>query len=82
MPYNEDPYERLIMTKIEEIYANVLPMLEAKGVEDTPLHRLWALEGLRDGWLEDDPPPEAAPWISAIEFEIVLLRVRTVFQRV
>jgi hypothetical protein len=70
------------MSKIEEIYANVLPMLEANGYEDTPLNRLWALEGLRDGWLEDNPPPEAQPWINAIRFEIALLRIRTVFTRV
>lgn len=37
------------MTKIEEIYANVLPELEKAGVEDTTEHRLWALEGLYDG---------------------------------
>jgi hypothetical protein len=69
------------MTMIETIYETLLPELAANGVEDTPLHRLWALEGLVDGWEEDNPPTEAQPWIRAAKFEIVLLKIKTVFQR-
>ena len=70
------------MTMLDEIYANVLPELEANGIEDTPLHRLWALEGLLDGWMEDNPPPEAQPWINTVRLEIALLKIKTMFQRV
>lgn len=60
------------MTMIEEIYEEVLPMLNRIGVPDTPQHRVWALQGLVDGWLQDNPPPEAQPWINAALDEIFL----------
>lgn len=67
------------MRKIEEIYANVLPELEKAGVEDTTEHRLWALEGLYDGWTEDpNLPPEAMPWLLACRMEIIALKMRLI----
>jgi hypothetical protein len=70
------------MTRIEEIYAALLPELAENGIEDTPLHRMWALEGLRDGWKEDDedlPHDQAIEksfYILAATMEIMVLRMK------
>lgn len=67
------------MTLIEEIYAGVLPELARHGIEDTTEHRLWALQGLRDGWMEEDLPPEAGPYIAACTVEIFKLKMDLMF---
>jgi hypothetical protein len=66
------------MTRIEEIYEQVLPMLKDLGVEDTPQHRLWALEGFRDGMKEDDTDNclEKSLYRIAITGEIMILEMK------
>lgn len=41
------------MTKIDEIYAAVLPDMAANKIADTPQNRLEFLIGVREAWLED-----------------------------
>lgn len=70
-------------TKVEEIYANVLPELEANGIEDTTQHRLWALEGLCDAWKEDSESSlEKTFWMLALTQEIFSLKLKLQFPRI
>ena len=65
------------MTKIEEIYAAVLPEMKAKGIEDTIENRLAFLNGLSDAWIEDeDRSPEKCLYIVAISCEITSLNAK------
>jgi len=71
------------MTKIEEIYAMLLPELEANDIEDTTEHRLWALEGLRDAWLEDSETIfEKTLYMLAINGEIFVLKLKLRYQEI
>lgn len=68
---------------IEEIYANVLPMLEELGAEDTTEHRLWALEGLAEAWKEDsDSSFEKTFWRLALTQEICTLKIKLSFHKI
>lgn len=69
------------MTRIEEIYAEVLPMLmESNGIEDTPQNRLSALEGLRDAWKEDnDDSIEKTLYMVALNAEIFALHIKVMW---
>jgi len=42
------------MTRIEEIYATVLPYMKDNDVNDTPENREIFLRGLLASWMEDD----------------------------
>ncbi len=67
-------------TKIEEIYAELLPELAANGIEDTPTHRMWALEGLYDAWKEDpETSTEKTLWMMALQAELWSLRLKLMF---
>ena len=66
------------MTRIEEIYAELLPELERNNIEDTPLHRMWALEGLRDGWKEDKEELDLA---TSVEKTMYILAATTEMMR-
>ncbi len=62
------------MTRIEEIYETVLPEMKAQNIEDTTEHRLWFLQGLKDGWLEDeDTSVEKSFYVLAVTLEILRL---------
>ncbi len=41
-------------TRQDEIVDEMLKEFKIQKIEDTPLHRLWFLQGLYDGWKEDD----------------------------
>lgn len=68
-------------SKIEEIYEFVLPEMKAQGIEDTTIHRIWFLEGLRDGWKEDveDDNPDKVFYMVAINSEIFRLNLERLF---
>ena len=66
-------------TKIEEIYDFVLPEMAENNIEDTSEHRMWFLEGLRDGWREDtDISIEKSMYMFAITAEI--WKLKTIMQ--
>jgi hypothetical protein len=65
------------MSKIEEIYTFILPELASKGIDDTPQHCLWALEGLRDAWKKDsDISLEKTLYQIALNGEILILKMK------
>ena len=70
-------------TKIEQIYDVLLPEIEALGVEITDDVRLAALQGLRDGWLEDkdedDYKTDKIFWVIAANIEIMRLELKLGF---
>lgn len=71
-----------MVTRIDAVYEQILPMLADLGAEDTTENRLSALEGLRDAWREDPDPtdPEEAIektfWIMAVNTEIFGLKMK------
>lgn len=71
------------MTRIEEVYASVLPEMEANGVEDTLENRHSFLTGLRDGWVEDtsDNCIEKSLYVLAVTCELVLLHAKIITQK-
>jgi len=71
------------MTRIEEIYENVLPVMKDNNIEDTPQHRLWALQGLLAGWKEDvDDSVEKSLYMAALTGELFRLRMELYFPRI
>jgi hypothetical protein len=71
------------MTRIEEIYAAVLPEMEANGIEDTTENRIVFLQGLYDGWKEDeDTSIEKTFYMLALHSEIFGLKLRLMFPRI
>ena len=67
------------MSKIDEIYANVLPEMAAQGIEDTTANRLAFLQGVRDAWMEDDSKSfEKSLYMMAISTEIFKLSLRMI----
>lgn len=69
--------------KIEDVYEFLLPALAEEEIEDTPEHRLWALEGLYDGWKEDqDTSIEKTFWMLAVHTEIMRLQLSLMFPRI
>jgi hypothetical protein len=70
-------------SKIEEVYEMLLPELAENGIEDTPEHRLWGLEGIYDAWREDDTVSfEKTMWMLAVHTEIMSLRLKLKFPKV
>lgn len=62
-------------TKLDEIYAVVLPAMAAKNITDTPKNRLDFLTGMREAWLEDGTVSfEKWLWLMAVGNEILRLR--------
>lgn len=41
-------------TRADEINEAMLQEMAANNISDTPQHRVWFLEGLRDAWEEDE----------------------------
>ena len=66
------------MSKIDEIYEAILPEMAAHDLEDTTEHRLWFLEGLRDGWREDDSDAciEKGLYVMTVTLEMMSLRIQ------
>lgn len=67
---------------IDKIEGFMLESFAEQGWADTPEHRLWFLEGLRNGWAEDvetDPDLAAAKqrWMTALDLQIVLAKIKT-----
>lgn len=59
------------MTKIEEIYAVILPEMNDLKIEDNPENRISFLRGLRDEWKDDrDVSIKKAFYIGAVNREI------------
>lgn len=71
------------MTRIEEIYETVLPEMEANGIEDTIENRIVFLQGLYDGWKEDeDRCIEKTLYQIALISEINVLKIKLKFPRI
>lgn len=63
------------MTKIDEIYAAVLPAMAHENISDTPQNRLNFLTGVREAWLEDGTVSfEKWLYLMTIGNEIIRLR--------
>lgn len=64
-------------SKIDEIYAAVLPEMAEKGIEDTLENRHAFLTGLKDGWLEDEEESlEKSLYVLSITMEIAMLQLK------
>lgn len=74
------------LTRIEEIYAFVLPELASNQIEDTTANRLSALQGLMDGWkeLQEDisieQSIEKSLYMLALSTEIFVLQMKVGLQ--
>lgn len=65
------------MTRIEEIYSFVLPEMKANEIEDTIENRIVFLEGLQDGWREDESTSiEKTFYQMALSGEIFSLKLK------
>lgn len=68
------------MTRIEEIYATVLPEMDTNDIEDTVENRIVFLTGLQDAWKEDtDISVEKSMYQVALSTEIFVLKMRVLF---
>jgi hypothetical protein len=66
--------------RTDEINEAMLAEMKLQGIEDTTQHRIWFLEGLRDGWKEDeDSSIEKRMYQMALEAELFRLKVTPLF---
>lgn len=71
------------MTRIEEIYAEVLPMMKEHEIEDTTENRVAFLQGLYDAWKEDEETNlEKTFYMLSLHSEIMLLRMKLMFPNI
>lgn len=62
---------------IEIVYERVLEEMKKEEIPDTTENRIAMLEGLRDGWEEEDGDnPDAVPWIIAVTLELTKLNIK------
>lgn len=68
------------MTRVEEIYAAVLPEMARNEIPDTTENRIIFLQGLYDGWKEDpESSLEKVLYQVALHGEITLLKLKLQF---
>lgn len=69
----------MYLEMIEEIRTEIDRVLSENGVELTDQHRLWAIEGLIDGWEEledeDGDNPLYHKFVTAAKLERTMLRM-------
>lgn len=76
-------YERTQMTRIEEIYAEVLPTMKEHEIEDTTENRVVFLQGLYDAWKEDEETSlEKTFYMLTLHSEIMLLKMKLMFPNI
>ncbi len=66
------------MNKTETINEQINQMLIENGIQVTPQHRLWAMEGLLEAWEEDpENSMEKSLWLMFLQLEIARLKIQT-----
>lgn len=71
------------MTRIEEIYAEVLPTMKEHEIEDTTENRVVFLQGLYDAWKEDEETSlEKTFYMLTLHSEIMLLKMKLMFPNI
>lgn len=67
-------------TKLDEIYAVVLPEMAASNIPDTPQNRLDFLSGIREAWMEDGSA-SFEKWLYLMTIGGEILRLRNAIQK-